>query len=292
MSFFLVYQLIWVEVILFLGGIGYIIFHSGHGIWSFKRSNHAAEQERKRERTKSLRRHTIEQKKIEIQTRRADVSMNMPKKKLKASEKQELEATIKMVKAKLAVKEYEEARAAIIRWLIMDKHNIDLNILLAQLYEKEGDYEKAEILFRDLILHHDPEKANVYIYLGNNLISQERPHRAYDIFKKWLEKEPRNIELLQTLSELGYEQHEYEESLLYSRKLSEIQPKNITAFEILGLSYLQVGSDQKAYDAFLNLRKLDPYNQIVLTWLPKIEEKLSIHPDSKSLAGGRGRKKS
>ncbi len=68
----------------------------------------------KRERTKSLRRHTIEQKKVEVQTRRADVSLNIPKKKLKASEKQALDALIKKIKAKLAVQEYEEARSAII----------------------------------------------------------------------------------------------------------------------------------------------------------------------------------
>jgi tetratricopeptide (TPR) repeat protein len=55
---------------------------------------------------------------------------------------------------------------------------------MAQLYEKEDDFEKAEILFRDLILHHDPIKADIYIYLGNNLIHQGKHNLAYDIFKK------------------------------------------------------------------------------------------------------------
>jgi len=281
MSFILIYQLLWVEVLLFIAGIGYIVFHTFHGVWAKYTNIQASALFRRKERTKSLRRHTMEQKKVEVQTRRADVSLNIPKKKLKAGEKQALEALTKNIKAKLVVQEYEEARAAIIEGLIIDRHNMELNILLAQLYEKENDFEKAEILFRDLLLHHDPEKAGIYIYLGNNLIHQNKQNLAYDIFKKWLEKEPRNVELLQTLSELGYEQHEYEESLLYSRKLSEVQPKNIQAFEVLGLSYLQVGSDQKAYDAFLALRKLDPYNQVVLSWLPKVEERLGVHPDSK-----------
>lgn len=258
-----------------------MIFHIFHGAWSKYVHIKTLQIFKKKERAKSLRRHTIEQKKVEVQTRRADVSLNIPKKKLKASEKQALEWLIKKIKAKLAVQEYEEARSAIIEWLIIDRHNVELNILMAQLYEKENDFEKAEILFRDLILHHDPSKADIYIYLGNNLVHQSKHNLAYDIFKKWLEKEPRNSELLQTLAELGYDQHEYEESLLYSRKLSELQPKNIQAFEILWLSYLQVGSDQKAYDAFLSLRKLDPYNQVVLSWLPKVEERLGVHPDAK-----------
>lgn len=275
--------MLWVEVLLFLTWIGYIIFHTFHGAWSKYDRIKASQLFQKKERTKSLRRHTIEQKKVEVQTRRADVSLNIPKKKLKASEKQHLDTIFKKIKAKLAVQEYEEARLGIIEWLIIDRHNMELNILLAQLYEKEQDYEKAEILFRDLLLHHDPARADVYVYLWNNLIHQNKNNLAYDIFKKGLEKESRNVELLQILAELWYDQHEYEESLLYSRKLSEVQPKNIQAFEILGLSYLQVGSDQKAYDSFLALRKLDPYNQTVLSWLPKVEDRLGLHSDSKRM---------
>ncbi|MEI6712021.1 MAG: hypothetical protein WCK88_07870 [bacterium] len=184
MSFILIYQLIWVEFLLFIAGIGYVVFHTFHGVWSKYSHIKASQLFRKRERTKSLRRHTIEQKKVEVQTRRADVSLNIPKKKLKAVEKQALDALFKKIKAKLAVQEYEEARLAIIEGLIIDRHNMELNILLAQLYEKEQDFEKAEILFRDLLLHHDPIKADVYVYLGNNLIHQNKQHLAYDIFKK------------------------------------------------------------------------------------------------------------
>ncbi len=155
-----------------------------HGVWSKYAHIKASQLFRKKERAKSLRRHTMEQKKVEVQTRRADVSLNIPKKKLKANEKQALDALIKKIKAKLAVQEYEEARSAIIEALIIDRHNMELNILMAQLYEKEDDFEKAEILFRDLLLHHDPAKADVYIYLGNNLVHQNKQNLAYDIFKK------------------------------------------------------------------------------------------------------------
>ncbi len=238
----------------------------------------------KKQRTKILRKHTLEQKKVDSQTRRIDTSLNSSRKKLTAKEKITLQNIFKNVQAKLVVREYEEARSQIITGLMIDRQNQDLNVLLAQLYEKENDYEKAEILFRDLILHHDPKKADLYIYLGNNLISQNKQALAYDVFKKWLEKEPRNQQLLETMAELGYELHEYEESLIYSRRLAEAQPKHIRAHELLWLSHLQVGSDQKAYDTFLALRKLDPYSEAVLVWLPKIEDKLGIHPDTKRLS--------
>ncbi len=89
---------------------------------------------------------------------------------------------------------------------------------------------------------------------------------------------------METLAELGYVLHEYEESLLYARRLAESNPKHIRAHELLGLAHLQVGSDQKAYDTFLVLRKLDPYNEVVHVWLPKVEEKLGVHPDAKRLS--------
>lgn len=126
----------------------------------------------------------MEQKKVDDQTRRVDTSLNGVRKKISAKDKLALQAIFKNVQAKLVVREYEEARSQIIEGLMIDRQNQDLNILLAQLYEKEDDYEKAEILFRDLILHHDPKRADLYIYLGNNLVAQHKQNLAYDVFKK------------------------------------------------------------------------------------------------------------
>lgn len=282
MGFLLIYETLWLEIGLLFLGIIYMIFHMGHGFWSKFLNFRSLKVFYKKERTKILRKHTIEQKKVDTQVRRSDVSLTSTKKRLTAREKIALENVFKSVQAKLAVQDYTEARLHIIEGLMIDRHHQELNVLLAQLYEKEEDYEKAEILFRDLILHHDPKKADLYIYLGNNLVAQKKQSLAYDVFKKGLEKETKNIELLQTLSELGYELHEYEESLLYSRRLTELQPKHIRGHEILALSHLQVGADQKAYDTFLTLRKLDPYSQIVLAWLPKVEEKLGVHSETKN----------
>ncbi len=114
MSFLLVYELIWVEIILIFLGIFYIFFHTGHGLWSKIINIREFHLFRKKERTKILRRHTIEQKKIDTQTRRVDVSLNGVKKRLSAKEKLALEAILKSIQGKLVVREYEEARSQII----------------------------------------------------------------------------------------------------------------------------------------------------------------------------------
>jgi len=208
-------------------GVVYIFFHTGHGLWSKVGNWKEFQMFRQKERSRIRRRHTIEQKKVDSQTRRDDVSLNGMKKKISAKDKLALQTIHKSIQGKLVVREYAEARSEIIKGLMIDRHNEDLNILLAQLYEMEEDYEKAEILFRDIILHHDPKKVDAYIYLGNNLIHQGKNSLAYDIYKKGLENDMRSVQLLETLAELAYDLHEYEESLIYSRRLTETQPKNI-----------------------------------------------------------------
>lgn len=282
MWFFLFYDFIWWEIILIFLSIVYIIFHSSHSIMTQLNKFREFKHFKQSERIRIKRRHSVEQKKIDIQTRRTDISLNNVFVKLSAKDKLTLQNIFKSVQAKLVVHEYDEARIEIIRGLVIDRHNEWLNVLLAQLYEMEGDFSKAEILYRDIILQFEPTKAEIFIYLGNNLVHQNNKKLAYEIYKKWLEKEPKNIQLLLTLAELWYELHEYDEALYYSKRLSDVQPKSIRAFEILWLSHLQVGSDQKAYETFLTLRKIDPYNEIVHVWLSKIESKLWVHPSVKT----------
>jgi len=142
-----------------------VIFHSGHGFWLQFQKFREMKVTKQHERTRIRRRHTVAQKKIDHEIRRADISLNSIKTKITAKEKIILQNIYKSVQAKLVVHEYVEARAQIIEGLTIDRHNENLNILLAQLYEMEGDYAKAEILFRDIILYHDPIKALVYIFL-------------------------------------------------------------------------------------------------------------------------------
>lgn len=183
--------------------------------------------------------------------------------------------------AKNAVKEFEQARAAIIEGLTVDKHNKQLNILLAQYYERKHDYTKAEIIYKDLILYHDPQDPDLYIYLADNLMRQSKPKLAYELYKKALSRDEGNIDVLFALSDLAYEILDYESSMRYAQDIIKRQSKNIPALEILSQAYMQLEQYQKAYDTFLKIRRLDPYNTTVQKWVERLEDKLGIHPDVK-----------
>ncbi len=114
MGFLLTYELIWGEVILIILGVCYIIFHTGHGLWSKIWTFQESKLFQKKERSKILRKHTIEQKKVDTQTRRVDTSLNGVRKRLSAKDKLQLQTILKNVQAQLVVREYEEARSQII----------------------------------------------------------------------------------------------------------------------------------------------------------------------------------
>lgn len=115
MGFILFYNFIWGELFLILMGVVYIFFHTGHGLWSKIGSWKDFQMFRQKERTRIRRRHTLEQKKVDSQTRRDDVSLNGMKKKISAKDKLALQAIYKSVQGKLVAREYEEARAGIIK---------------------------------------------------------------------------------------------------------------------------------------------------------------------------------
>jgi len=114
MGFLLTYELIWGEVILIFLGVCYIIFHTGHGLWEKIWSFREFKIFQKSQRKKILRKHTLEQKKVDTQTRRVDTSLNGVRKKISAKDKIALQNIFKNVQAKLVVREYEEARSQII----------------------------------------------------------------------------------------------------------------------------------------------------------------------------------
>jgi tetratricopeptide (TPR) repeat protein len=99
----------------------------------------------------------------------------------------ELNDLAKIIRTKIARGEITEARTKIIEGLSIDKWHKDLNCLLASLYERDNEYRKAELIYKDLILVHDTD-AEIYMKLGFSLSIQGKFEIAYEIYKKLLEQ--------------------------------------------------------------------------------------------------------
>lgn len=283
MSFLLIYDFLLAELLIALAGIGYIIFHYFYKIYGTYHDIRKTVSKRVTQR-KEIQKKIQQSQRKNAKAKQKDVTTKkVTNKKLSVQETIDIETALKKVHAKNAVKEFEAARAAIIEWLTVDKNHPELNILLAQYYERLEDYPKWEIILRDMIIHHQPEEPEMYIYLGDNLMNQAKPKLAYEIYKQAHLRDESNSDVLFALAELAYETLDYESSKKYGEILVQLHPKKAKALEILAEAYMQLEQYRKAYDTFLKIRKIDPYNGVTQKWIQRLEEKLDIHPDIKQL---------
>jgi tetratricopeptide (TPR) repeat protein len=76
-----------------------------------------------------------------------------------------------------------EAQTIIIEGLSLNKNHRDLNLLLGQIYEQSGAYDKAEYIYKDLA-EISPNDTEILEKLGNVLIIEKKYHIAAEIYKK------------------------------------------------------------------------------------------------------------
>jgi tetratricopeptide (TPR) repeat protein len=187
----------------------------------------------------------------------------------------ELNDLAKIIRTKIARGEITEARAKIIEGLSIDKWHKDLNCLLASLYERDNEYRKAELIYKDLILVHDTD-AEIYMKLGFALSIQGKFEIAYEIYKKLLEQWDGHIEAAEMLANIAHELARHESAVLYSRMFLKTYPRNADMLTILSVSLIELGQKSEALEALEKLKNIDPYNPRVREMKDKLELELEL----------------
>lgn len=177
---------------------------------------------------------------------------------------------IKTVKTRIARGEYAEATGKLIEGLSLDKHHYELNMLLASIYEKEKDYKKAELVFKDLLTDR-PEDTELFLKLGFTLSIQGKYEVAFEIYKKLLSIEPSSLEAIEMLANLGYELKRYEESAFYVEAFLKKQPRSVDMLYLLAVDYLELGRRKEALAHLHRLHEIEPYNAKISELMNRIE---------------------
>lgn len=194
---------------------------------------------------------------------------------LTGEEKQYLGELIKNIRTRIARGEYQEARARIIEGLSMDKFHKDLNTLLASLYEKEKDYKKAELIYKDLILLHDTD-TEIYLRLGFALSIQGKYEIAYEIYKKLLSLDESSMETVEMLANLAHQLGHSTESNEYARLYLKKHPHNIDMLYLVAVNAMDLGLRDEALEALKKVRTFEPYNQKINDQIEKIDLELEL----------------
>lgn len=182
-----------------------------------------------------------------------------PKQFLSGDEKLHLAELIKAIKTRIARGELSEARARIIEGLSIEKFNKELNCLLASLYEKDRDYKKAELIYKDLILMNDTDP-ELYLKLGFALSIQGKYEIAYEIYKRLLSLDENNIETVDMLANLGHQLGLHRESNEYASLFLKKNPHNTDILYLTAINFINLEERPAALENLKKIRTIDPYN--------------------------------
>lgn len=199
---------------------------------------------------------------------------------LSVDQKQYLIELIKNIKTSIARGEFNEARARIIEGLSIEKFNKDLNCLLASLYEKERDYKKAELIYKDLILLNDTDP-ELYLKLGFALSIQGKYEIAYEIYKRLHSLDEHSTETVDMLANLGHQLGKHLESNEYAYMFLKKNPHNTDILYLTVINHINLEERNPALISLKKIRTIDPYNNAIQELIKKIELELEMENNFK-----------
>ena len=196
--------------------------------------------------------------------------------RLSPEKREKITTILSTVQTLIARGHLEEARAAIINGLALDKDHRELNILMASLYERDSAYSKAEYIFKDLARIY-PDDAEILNHLATSLAMQHRYEVSYELYKKVLTLSGENEEILYTLTHLASELSLPEEVYEYGRSYLKQYPRNPEILWLYAQSLISRWERKEAIETLIKLKNLTPYNQEIVDLIGKLvtEEELA-----------------
>lgn len=181
----------------------------------------------------------------------------------------------KLAKTKIARGEFTEAKGKIIEGLAFDKFDKELNCLLASLYERDKDFKKAELVYKDLIVVHDTDP-EIYMKLGFALSMQAKYEIAFEIYRKLHAITDGADEAIEMLANLAYQLERYEETRNSAKEYLRNHPRNVEMLNLLAFSQANLGERREALETLDKLRVIDPYNAKIREFAEKIALELEL----------------
>lgn len=191
------------------------------------------------------------------------------KKHLSPEKKEKVVEIINNVRTLIARWHIDDARTLIINGLSLEKDNRELNLLMANLYEREHAFEKAEFLLKELA-EADPEDTEVLSHLATVLAMQRKFEVSYELYKKVLSLSGETEEVLYTLTHIAAELWMTEDISLYAKSYLKQYPKNPEILWLYSQSQISKADRKWAIETLIKLKNLTPYNQEIVDLISKL----------------------
>ncbi len=242
------------EIIIFLLSFWYIIYFLWEKFYyAYFKVRKVIKKEKKWKKIKK------ESTKVSINKRKKGNFLKENRKNLTEEEKSQISDIIKRVNINSTKGYFDVSKALIIEWLSIDKSNKNLNLELANIYEKEKKYENAEYIYLDLLDIYKDDlkmlKKLAYVY-----VLQSKLHKAIETYEKVHEKNKWDDAVIEILSEITFDVAYYDKAVKYSTMFLKTKPRNVEKLTIKAVSLEKLKKYEKAIKVHKKILELQPYN--------------------------------
>lgn len=188
------------------------------------------------------------------------------RKDLSNEDKEKMKTILSQIRLNKARGEYDLAKNSVIEGLLIDKFDKNINMELASLYLMDNDFEKAEIIYKDILLVHNDDfeiLKNLWFVLSN----QEKYSLWIEVYKKAHNINAKDLEIVNMLAHLYFYEWNYEQSIVFLKKYLKAFPKDWENLYYLWECYEYLNDYKNAYLTYEKLYNFEPYNS-------KVKEKL------------------
>ena len=259
-----------IEIICFFTSFAYILFYISDRFYLWYKKKATIEKE-KIERQKVLKeKQKSSKKKIEKQASK-DAIKSFEKKLLSSEQNEKVREITKRAQINVSRWYYESARSLIIEWLAIKKDDRELNILLADIYEREKKYKNAEYIYKDMLEAHEDDEYllqrlwNIYALLWKN-------KKSFETYQKALTKDRSNTEILDIISHLGLEIGDYKKSHKYACLYLKQKPRNAEKLGIKWFCLEKMWRYDEAVKSYKQVLQVQPYNTEIQDRIKELEK--------------------
>lgn len=178
-----------------------------------------------------------------------------------AIELQQVRSLIRQAEKAMAQEKFDEAERLYIQALTVQPQAFDVQAMLAKLYLMTGRENKAEAMYRELMLNRDD--VSYHSNLGLAYYKQGKYVEACHAYQEALNRDPQTPERSAALGRACIAAKRYAEAAPLLEKAAARIVRDTELLHLLAECYMQLGDGAKAEEAYRRINKLEPYDEEV-----------------------------